>query len=500
MTATERPFPPGSYPVVIVGSGPGGLQLSYSLKRLGVDHAVISADEGPGGMFRRWPVFQRLLSWTKPYAPDGPGSRRFERVDWNSLLADEPELRSLQARHMDGESYFPARSEMEANLTDFADSAGIAVRYGCNWISTERLDDGSADRFALTTSDGVYRCRVVVFAVGVAEPWTPRIPGIEHAHHYADMRSARDYAGRRIFIIGKRNSAFELASGLMQWARSITLASPSPAKTSIVTKSLVGVRARYAQPFEDNALGGGCIILNAAIDQIAATADGLQVTLRAADGSLSKSDADDIINATGFVTPLRDLNTIGVATFGQSRLPAQTDWWESANVRGIYFAGTITQGAPHLGKNGIPPNSGAVHGSRYNARILARRIAEKEFGKAIPPAFIERDMLAPFLVNEIDQSAELWHQPGYLARCVVRTDSGMEDKGFVPLTAFLDHGTDDGAALTLERDGTGAIYPVVYVRRNGIMREEKMSPSGPDGCASLEHKQTIASLVRELHA
>ena len=49
-----RPFPPGDYPVVVVGSGPGGLQVGYSLSRLGIEHALISADDGPGGMFRRF--------------------------------------------------------------------------------------------------------------------------------------------------------------------------------------------------------------------------------------------------------------------------------------------------------------------------------------------------------------------------------------------------------------------------------------------------------------
>ncbi|MGD8683843.1 MAG: NAD(P)-binding protein, partial [Chloroflexota bacterium] len=56
-----RPFPPGEYGVVVVGSGPGGLQISYYLSRLGIDHAVISADPAPGGMFRQFPFFQRLL-------------------------------------------------------------------------------------------------------------------------------------------------------------------------------------------------------------------------------------------------------------------------------------------------------------------------------------------------------------------------------------------------------------------------------------------------------
>jgi len=35
-----------------------------------LDHAVLSDDPAPGGMFRRWPVFQRMLSWTKPHTGD----------------------------------------------------------------------------------------------------------------------------------------------------------------------------------------------------------------------------------------------------------------------------------------------------------------------------------------------------------------------------------------------------------------------------------------------
>ena len=119
--AADRPFPPGEYPVIVVGSGPGGLQVSYGLRRHGVPHAVLSADEGAGGMFRRWPFFQRLLSWTKPYAPAEKHTREFQRYDWNSLIADEPELRSLQTEFMDGSSYFPSRPAMQANLEAFAE-------------------------------------------------------------------------------------------------------------------------------------------------------------------------------------------------------------------------------------------------------------------------------------------------------------------------------------------------------------------------------------------
>src|SRR5260370_20258704 len=86
---TERPFPPGRYPLILVGSGPGALQLTYCLRRLGIDHAVLSDDPRPGGMFCRWPIFQRMLSWTKPYAEYERGTPAYERYDWNSLLAEE---------------------------------------------------------------------------------------------------------------------------------------------------------------------------------------------------------------------------------------------------------------------------------------------------------------------------------------------------------------------------------------------------------------------------
>lgn len=495
-----RPFPPGDYPVVVVGSGPGGLQLSYSLRRLGIDHAVISADPGPGGMFRRWPFFQRLLSWTKPYAPHERGTRAYERYDWNSLLPDEPEAASLQAGLMDGTSAFPSRPEMEANLTAFAERTGTAVRYGCTWTATRREDGPDGERFVVETDDGEYRCRVAIFAVGVAEPWDPAVPGIEHAHHYAAVRPAESYAGRRVFILGKHNSGFELASGLLQWAGSITLASPSPAKLSVVTKSLVGVRARYLQPFEDHALGGGVGILDATIEGIEPRDGAFAIRVRRTDtGAELAFAADDVISATGFTCPLRDLPALGVATFGQAALPAQTTWWESASVPGIFFAGTITQAQAGLKKHGIPPNSGAVHGHRYNSRILARRLAETRFGRPVERPSLAPEAVLPMLLDEATCGPELWHQKAFLARVVsVSPEAGVRDEGIVPLASFVDEGPDAAVAMTIEADGAGSIFPVVYVRAGGAIREVALPPHPLLDFSTAEHRAALGDAIATL--
>lgn len=480
---TERPFPPGSYPVVVVGSGPGALQISYDLRRFGVDHAVISADEAPGGMFRRWPFFQRLLSWTKPFAPVARSDPAYERYDWNSLLADEPEAHLLMPRIMDGTSYFPSRPEMQLNLETFAARAGVTVRQGCRWTATRIEEDRDGRSFVLETTDGEYRARDVVFAVGVAEPYRPSTPGIELASHYADTRPAESYADKRVFIIGKQNSGFELASGLLPWARRIILSSPSPTKLSVNTRSLVGIRARYVQPFEDHVLGGGVAILEASTSSIIPTADGaFEVRVRPTEGGEELVfDVDEVIAATGFVTPLGDLPALGVATFGQSRLPAQTAYWESASVPGIHFAGTIGQGSAGLRKHGLPANSGAVHGARYNARVLAARLATRHGGR--PPAArpIHQADLVDELAAILHSAPELWHQRAYLARVVsLDASAGPKDEGIVPLAAFVDGAGGDGAApaiaLTLEADGSGATYPVVYLRRDGDVAEHALEP------------------------
>ncbi len=475
--ADARPFPPGDYQVVVVGSGPGGIQAAYYLRHLGIRHALISADPSPGGMFRRFPFFQRLLSWTKPYAPVPRTHRFYEWYDWNSLLAEEQSNRSLMPDLMHGDSSFPSRPEMEHNLANFVERTGLQVRYDTRWESTRR--DG--ERFVLSTSDGEYRCQAVVFAVGVAEPFKPDTPGFEHVPHYADTRAPESYAGKRLFIVGKENSGFELATGLLQWAQRIILASPRPAKLSVNTHSLLGVRARYIQPFEDEILGGGVFILNASIPRVERVADGFRVhCIRSEGGAELAIEVDEVISATGFTSPLRDLPDLGVAVFGRSRLPSMTNFWESATVPGVYFAGTIGQGVAGMKKYGLPANSGAVQGARYNTRTMIYELARARFGISIERPLVKAEELPDILLREATESPELWNQKSYLARAFTLDPSeGVRDEGIVPLAHFVDQEGQPAVAITVETDDTGDIHPAVYVRERGRPAVETLLSSQP---------------------
>jgi thioredoxin reductase len=486
------PFPPGDYDVVVVGSGPGGLQTSYWLRHFGVAHAVISRDDVPGGMFQRFPIFQRLITWTKPDAPVERTTREYEWYDHNSLIAAEPELKALVPSLMDRAYDLPSRAEMESGIAAFADQARLEVRYGTTWESTRHDDEG----IALVTNAGEYRCRAVVFALGVTEPWRASVPGLEHAAHYVDTSAPKRYAGRSVFIVGKRNSGFEVAQGILPWARKIVLGSPRPVQTDAL--ALSALRIRYLQPYDEYARGGpGTYVLDVTINRIDRNADGFHVVTQGTtwDGRL-EFDVDDVIAATGFQTPLGDLPKLGLVTVNDGRVPALTPFWESVTLPGVYFAGNASQGAKGLGKRGAGASSSSVNGFRYNARILAQHLAEKLNGYARPRPPV--DDVVSFLLHELTGAPELWVQKGYLCRAVTLDDRGFVDDDVMPLAHFLDSPGPDALAASVEVDDAGRIIPTIYVRRGGEIGDHQLEPHPLHEYGSEPYRLELASLLSSL--
>ena len=480
----------------MVGSGPGGLQTSYCLGRLGIRHAVVSADDGPGGMFRRFPLFERLISWTHAAADVDLESRQYEAHDQNSLVADEPELRAFVPRELAVGRRRPAREEMAAALRGFAEAAALPVRYECRWESTSRDSSGG---YVLGTSDGEYRCRAAVFAVGMTRPWIPPIPGLELAQHYVNVDRAPDrYRDRRVVIVGKRNSAFEVGEAVSrQGIRELTLVSPRPPDLGRLARS--PLRPWYLTPYDEHVRGApGRYVLNASVERIERTVNGLLV--HAVDPTRPEPlllEADDVIAATGFEAPLEDLPEMGLATVLDGRLPALTPFFESVTLAGVFFAGNVTQAAQGLRKHGVASVSSMVCGFRYNARILARHLAEEVVGTELERPLVDRGSVVPYLVSELDTAPELAMQKGYLARVLTVADDGVRDAGILPLEAFVD-GHADGMAVTLEFDESEEIRPALYLRREGVLHERLLPPHPRRRYDSLVYRDALDELVRPL--
>jgi hypothetical protein len=301
--------------------------------------------------------------------------------------------------------------------------------------------------------------------------------------------------------MGKANSGFELASGLLQWASPIILASPRPAQLSVNIHSLGGVRARYVQPWEDAELGGGVFILDASIERLEKHAGGISVHTRRSDTSEPfVAEVDEVIAATGFTSPLRDLADLGLSTFGRSGLPTMTNHYESATVPGLFFAGTITQGVSGLRKFGIPANSGAVHGHRYNGRLTVDEIAARYFGRRRARPVVDPEDVVERLLTSASTTPELWHQKSYLAHAISRDDDGsIHDEGIVSLAEYVDSAGPDGVAITVETDDRGSIHPAVYVRRRGRVDTDAVLDESPlTDYRSAEHRAQLRGLLGDV--
>ena len=94
---------------------------------------------------------------------------------------------------------------------------------------------------------------------------------------------------------------------------------------------------------------------------------------------------------------------------------------------------------------------------------------------------------------------ELWHQKAYLARVVTADpDMGIVDDGILPLAHVLDAGGPNAVILTLEADGSGSIYPVVYSRVDGEVTEHALEPHPMLDIDTPDNRRRLAEIAREL--
>jgi hypothetical protein len=275
------------------------------------------------------------------------------------------------------------------------------------------------------------------------------------------------------------------------------MASPRPADIRVLGRS--PLRVRYLQPLDEYSRGGsGAYVIDASIERIERRDGGYRVHTH---GTTWKGelvfDVDEVVIATGFRTPLRDLPALGLATVSDGRIPAQTPFFESVSVPGVYFAGNATQGSPGLRKQGLASNSTSVNGFRYNARVLVRHVAETRFGVQVERPVVAREQVLGYLLSELAHAPELWIQKGYLTR-VLSFEGEIRDEGIVPLEHFVDQAGPDAVAAAVEMDSQATIYPSVYVRAGGKLAEHHLEPHPAHAFDGEAHARELAARLESL--
>ncbi len=184
-------------------------------------------------------------------------------------------------------------------------------------------------------------------------------------------------------------------------------------------------------------------ILDAAIDRVELEPRrvALTVHVRRTDRDATLAiDVDEVIAATGFTAPLQDLPALGCAVAGQSRLPVQTPWWESATLPGLYLRGHHHPGGarPTASRRALQLGCGPRRAiQRAGAGGPHRDDAFR--GDGATSGTVDRGGRRRPDRSELTESPDLFHQRGYLARVLtVDGSGGLRDDGVVPLAHALD--------------------------------------------------------------
>ena len=196
--------------VLIIGGGFSGIGLAHRLRRAGVeDLVVLERSSDPGGVWQAntFPgatcdVPSNLYSFS--FAPN---------PEWSSTYSPQAEIRTY--------------------LHDCVERFGLrpTIRAGVEVLGA-RWDEGE-DLWHVQTSDGEWRTRVLVSAVGpLTEPRLPDVPGIERftgeVMHSARWDAGYDLAGKRVASIGTGASAIQYVPRIAEVAGHLSVFQRTP--------------------------------------------------------------------------------------------------------------------------------------------------------------------------------------------------------------------------------------------------------------------------------
>ncbi|MDJ0840347.1 MAG: NAD(P)-binding domain-containing protein [Acidobacteriota bacterium] len=397
---------------LIIGAGPAGLQLGYFLHRQGRDYVILERGRTPGQFFHTFPRHRLLISINKVHT--GYEDREINlRWDWNSLLSESDAMLFKQYSR----DYFPKSAEMVAYLEDFADHFDLNIQYDAAVTRIEKHDG----HFLVTDGRGrSYTSRRLIMATGASQPFMPSIPGIELTENYTGVSiDPRDFAGQRVLVIGKGNSAFETANHLLHTTALLHLASPNSLNLAWRSHFVGHLRSVNMTLLDSYLLKSQNVLIDATIKKIERKDGKFLVTYHYshAGDEIETLTYDRVVACTGFrfdVSPFDE--PCRPALVFEDRFPAMTSEWESTNVPDLYFAGVIMQSRDYKKKQ-----SAFIHGFRYNIELLHRLLEQKYHD--LPLAFRrlrpDPTTLMEAVIRRVNYASSLWQQTGYFCDALI---------------------------------------------------------------------------------
>ncbi|XP_002738362.1 FAD-dependent oxidoreductase domain-containing protein 2-like [Saccoglossus kowalevskii] len=369
------------YEYIVIGAGPGGVQMAYFMEKAKMDYLVLERADGPGSFFRTQPRHRTLISINKKYNVF-PEAEFNLRHDWNSLINNEEDNPLLFTSYTD--KLFPNADMLVEYIEDFCKKYPTNIRYNTN-VTVVHRDDMTDDhqsksKFTLTVNNGSQlTCRVLLIATGAALPDDPVIPGIELVDTYENHSLDKElYKNKKVCILGGGNSAFEVGDYLADTAGLIHLFNRHPVKFSWDTHFVGHLRAVNNNIVDMYHLKSLHALRKCEATRIWKTEDGkynIEYDMHLPNwdppgtGRFVTVGYDKIIACTGwkFVNVTMFDDSCKPETHQHGKYPVLDEHWQST-VKDMYFAGTPMQSRDRRAASGF------IHGFRYNIRTMCHML------------------------------------------------------------------------------------------------------------------------------
>ena len=479
----------------IIGAGPAGVQLGYLLETAPVKRSYVVFERAavPGAYFKTYPRHRTLISINKRFT----GSSNYEynmRHDWNSLLTRQA-APGMLFRNFD-KRYFPHADSLVEYLAHFAQGAAGAplnVRYNTTVTEVRRASGtapGGGFVLAARTSGGggsssETRCDRVVVATGIFKPLITNDSPLVEWYDTMSLNKT-DFEGQDVLILGTANAAFETATHLYDVTASVNLISRHRLRLSWETHYVGDVRG------VNNEVLDSYMLKSLDTAQVHEAAQNLQfrrcpttkrILVEAKEDGHEYDDlgpVDRVLGCTGWRFDSGPFATAEVRPrMKTAKYPDLSPAFESTNVPGLFFGGTLMHGRDWRKSSG-----GFIHGFRYLVRALHRQMEVRfheapwpdavrvrvpsentralakgqdsdtdwpaQWGKGLVPALLER------LLVRINEAAGLYQLFGYLVDVAVVVPGG-EGSGETTIE-YLEEVPADHIPALLERTHSTATH------------------------------------------
>jgi len=410
---------------IILGAGPGGLQMGYFMEQAGHDYLILEGTSGPGAFFKQYPRHDTLLSLNKKnnFFPESDFNLRY---DWNSLITYDSSL--LFTKYSD--ELYPDRRDLVRYLEDFADKYQLKVRYNTA-IKYITRETNIARHFVLTTECGQqYHCKRLILGTGATKPIIPEIEGIDIAEGYETYdTNPNRFKNKRVIILGGGNSAFEAANDIAGHAAIIFIMIGNNLVTHAWNSHFSGDLRSYNNTILDMAqLKALHTVTGTSLTKLERQADG---TIRAyfeeelphwntpgtAHGWF---EVDHVVRSTGFqyADPMIFCDSIAPKMDCKNKYPLLNSIWEST-TQDMYYVGAA------MASRDKKTTSGLIHGFRYNIHALFNIINNRYHDNPFPSDTFalttEDDLqaLATHLISLFSTSSALFQLFGLISDVLI---------------------------------------------------------------------------------